>query len=307
MKKLIVIFLVVSVFSCRNQNDNPKKNESKNKIKNQSAKKIKKQETLDEYIALLDSLRAFDINSISIAKEYITNKMNVPESLADSAYYIFLEFFYTTTNRMTDSLETKYSSVINKLYNNNEDTEVQKFYSKLNQNGLALFMTEGTFYVDVQPDFFYNTFKHNLSPSLKDYLVLRNKELEEPFSEDAILLLSFNKLSERVYAWEKFIESYPNTKLTNEANYYYKVYLETLLTGLDNSRLFDWNTNILLPEVKKTYEEYKGSYPETRSGKIINEYYQILKHNDFYYSDSIGFILKKYKLSSMHMIQPHLR
>lgn len=307
MRNLIAIFLVLSVFSCKNQSDNNSKTETKNEIETQVVNETKSQETLDEYIALLNSLSVFDINSISIAKDYVKNKMNVSESLADSAYYIFLEFFYTTANNLTDSLETKYSSVINKLYENNEDSEVKEFYSLLNRNGLELFMTEGIFYADVKSDFFYNTFKNNLSPSLKEYLQLRNKELKEAFSEDAILLLSFDKLSERVYAWEKFIESYPNTKLIGEANYYYEVYLETLLTGLDNSRLFDWDSNIMLPEVKQTYEIYKASYPETKSGKIISEYYQILKRNDFHYSDSIDFILKKYNLSSMRGIQPHLR
>lgn len=314
MKKLIYLFLILCAFSCKENSNKSVETVKETSTKNESETKnqtqvIEKefQTNLDEYVSLIDSLNVYDIESIQVLKEYVLNELKVPNELADSAYYLFLEFFYTSANNLTDSLETKYSNLIEKLYRQDEDSEVREFYRLLNSCGLDLFMTEGMFYVDVQSDFFYNTFKNNLSPSLKTYLQLRNSELKNAFSEDAMLLIPFDNLAERVYYWEKYLTDYPETKLINEANYYYKTYLQTLLTGLANTSLFDWESKILLQPVKEIYESYLKKYPETKSGMIVREYYDILERNKFEHSDSIDFILNKYNLISMHNIQPHTR
>lgn len=306
MKKLIYLFLVLTVFSCKNSSNNPDETviETKEEVK-VIPKEI--QSNLDEYSSLIDSLNAFDISSIKVLKNYVINKLCVSDELSDSAYNMFLEFFYTSANNLTDSLETKYPSLVEKFYRNETDSETREFHALLNECGLGLFMTEGNFYVDVQPDFFYETFKNNTSPSLKTFLQLRDRELKNAFLEDAMLLISFNNLADRIYNWEKYLNDYPDTKLINEANYFLEIYLETYLTGMDNTKLFDRESRILVPEVKQSYESYIKNHADTKSGMIIQEYYEILKRNQFEYSDSIDYILKKYNLSKMHGIQPHSR
>ena len=233
------------------------------------------------------------------------NTLCVSDELADSAYDMFLEFYYASANNLTDSLKTKYSSVVKKIYRNEVDSVTREFQRLLDDCGLSIFTTDGYyFYVDVQPDFFFETFKNNSSPSLKTFLQLRDWELKNAFSEDAMLLISFNDLADRIYNWDKYLNDYPDTKLNREANYFLKIYLETYLTGMENTRLFDRKSRILLPEVKQSYESYIQNYTDTKSGMIIQEYYEILKRNEFEYSDSIDYILKKYSLNLTRGIQP---
>ncbi|MBU8892865.1 MAG: hypothetical protein KOO66_08795 [Bacteroidales bacterium] len=310
MKKLIYLFLVLAVFGCKESSKQVEETVVSKSVKSETENQVIEKEVqtnLDEYISLLDSLNVYDISSIKILKNYFINNLFVSNELADSAYYLFLEFFYTSQNNLTDSLEAKYPNLIEKLYRHEEDSEVREFLGLLDDCGLDLFSTEGYFYVDVQPDFFYETFKDNSSPSLKTFLQLRDRELKNAFSEDAMLLISFNDLADRIYNWEKYLNDYPDTKLNNEANYFLDIYLETLLTGMDNTRLFDRESRILMPEVKQSYESYIKNHADSKSGMIIQEYYQILKRNQFEYSDSIDYILKKYNLSKMHGIQPHVR
>ncbi|MCB2196476.1 MAG: hypothetical protein KQH79_11500 [Bacteroidetes bacterium] len=307
MKKLIYLFLILAVLGCKEKSKQAEETVSvKSEIETQIIEK-KVQTNLDEYISLIDSLNVYDISSIKVLKNYVINNLFETDELADSAYYLFLEFFYASANNLTDSLETKYPNLVKKLYVQEEDSEVREFLGLLDDCGLDLFSTEGYFYVDVQPEFFNETFKDNSSPSLKTFLKLRDNELKNAFSEDAMLLISFNELADRIYNWEKYLKDYPETKLKNEANYFFEIYLETFLTGMDNTRLFDSESRILLPEVKQSYESYIKNHADTKSGKIIQEYYEILKGNQFKYTGRIDDILKKYNLSKMHGIQPHTR
>ncbi|MFC2104689.1 hypothetical protein ACFLS4_04975 [Bacteroidota bacterium] len=308
MKKLIYLILVLAVFGCKESSKQAEETLVSESVKSETQVIEKELQTnLDEYISLIDNLNVYDISSIKVLKNYVINKLCVSGELADSAYHMFLEFFYTSANNLTDSLEIKYPDLTKKLYRHEEDSEVREFLGLLDDCGLDLFMTEGYFYVDVQPDFFYEIFKDNSSPSVKTFLQLRDRELKNTFSEDAMLLISFNELADRIYNWEKYLNDYPDTKLKNEANYFLKIYRETFLTGMDNTRLFDRESRILLPEVKQSYESYIENHADTKSGMIIQEYYEILKRNQFEYSDSIDYILKKYNLDLMHGIQPHTR
>ncbi len=311
MKKLIYLFLVLAVFGCKEKSKQVEETVVSKSVKSETETQVIEKEVqtnLDEYTSLLDSLNEYDISSIKVLKNYVINKLCVSGELADSAYYLFLEFFNTSSNNLTDSLETKYPNLTEKLYRHEEDSEVREFLGLLNDCGLDLFSTEGNFYVEVQPDFFYETFKNNSSPSLKTFLELRNRDLKNGFSENAMLLISFNKLADRIYNWDKYLNDYPDTYLHNdEANYFLKIYLETYLTGMDNTSLFDRESRILLPEVKLSYESYIKNHADTKPGMIIQEYYEMLKRNQFEYSDSIDYILNKYNLSLMHGVKPHSR
>lgn len=314
MKKLIYLFLVLAVFSCKNSTNKPEetaevkstKAEHKTKEDLQTIPK-EVQLNLDEYTSLMDSLSVSDISSIQVLKNYIINTLNVSDELSDSAYYMFLEFFYASANNLNDSLETKYSTVVRKIYMNKEDSETIEFKRLLDECGLNLSTTRGYFYVDVQPDFFYETFKNNTSPSINTFLELRDRELKNTFAEDARLIISFNDLAERIYDWDQYLKNYPDTRMKIEADYFLETYLETYLTGMENTKLFDSKSRILIPEVKQSYESYLMNHGDTKSGMIVQEYYDILKRNHFEYSDSIDYILKKYDLNLMHGIQPLAR
>jgi hypothetical protein len=310
MKKLIYLFLVLAVFGCKESSKQVEETAVSESVKPETETQVIEKEVqtnLDEYNSLLDSLNVYDISSIKVLKNYVINKLYVSDELADSAYYLFLEFCYTSSKNLTDSLETKYPNLIEKLYRHEEDSEVREFLGLLNDCGLDLFSAEGNFYVDVQPDFFYETFKNNSSPSFKTFIELRNRDLKNAFSENAMLLISFNNLADRIYNWDKYLNDYPDTKLINEANYFLKIYLETYLSGMDNTRLFDRESRILVPEVKQSYESYIKNHADTKSGMIIQEYYEILKRNQFEYSDSMDYILTKYNLYLMHGIKPLAR
>jgi len=167
--------------------------------------------------------------------------------------------------------------------------------------------SEGMYYLDVMPDYFYINFRDLVSAGVAQYLSIRKDELKQGFSEDAGMLITFGELYQRVKRWEEFLDKFPNTVYTADADYYYQTYLATLLTGMDNSRVFDSENSVLLPEIKQLYEKIIKEDPQSRCGKIISSYYSLLKSHNFKDNNGIDDFLKANKLSSMLGVQPHSR
>lgn len=215
--------------------------------------------------------------------------------------------FYTVANRLSDSLETKYSTIIEQLDKDSNTVELKSFRKNLELCGIDIFSTEGMYYLDVIPDYFYSNFKNRVSEGLAEFLNIRKVELKLGFSEDAGMLISFEDLYLRIKTWENYINKYPNNLYIEDANSFYYIYIETLMTGMDNSRVFDFEDNSILPEIKTLYETIINEEPESQTTKIIRSYYNFLARHDFKENDSIPIFLKTYDLSSMLAVQPHCR
>lgn len=298
---LIIIFIVLT--SCKNSN------KSSNELIEESNRSSKyctcDFKTIKEKVISIENNGIESINQFeSIIKDCLDS---LTESENDSVYLLFIENFYKAVNIFNNSIEKKHSSILKKLENNIEDNETKEFINSLNNCGLELFMTEGMYYVDVKFDYFEKLFLGKVSSALNEFLKIRSVELKQGFSEDAILLISFNELYERVITWEKFINANPNFLLKKQAQFYYESYLSTFLTGMDNSRTFDIETKEILPEIKKLYEQIIEQKDSLKSTIIIIDYYALLKTNGFKQPSNIKEFLNENGLYSMLGMQPELR
>ncbi|QKJ29340.1 hypothetical protein HQ865_06075 [Mucilaginibacter mali] len=261
-------------------------------------------ESFKEY---LNGLKDDDAASIPYAMDYI--KTCLPSDMAgrDSVVLLFNVKFFKITNFISSKLETRYAAMV-KLYDGEpQSAKLRIFKNNLKTCGIGIFQTEGNCYLDVLPDYFYTNFKNRVSAGVKEYLNIRRVELAQGFSEDAGLLISYRQLYQRVKRWEKYMKTYPTSVYRNEAENYYTTYLETLLTGMDNSPVFEGFSETLSPEVKAIYEQAILRDPESPSSKIITYYYGLLSRNDFRRNDSIPIFLNEHKLSNMSGIQPDTR
>ncbi len=251
-----------------------------------------------------------DVNSIGTALEFVKSTINrLSPADRDSAFFAFSTFYYTTMNEFNEKQLWSNDSLTNKLYADtlNTDPAVKALKQKLAANGLGLYMTEGNYYVDALPDYLYDNFSRSVSPSVKEFLRIRKGELAAGFSEDAGLVISFEELGKRVIAWENFIDTFPDSPLVGEAKSNWDLYLSTLLSGMDNSRIFDFDSNQLIPAVKQVYNTFLEKYPQTRSGKLIAKFYNFLKENNFEYSEAVEEFYETNKIHSMLGVQPPTR
>ncbi|MFI5142243.1 MAG: hypothetical protein ACHQII_07800 [Bacteroidia bacterium] len=255
----------------------------------------------------VDKLPNDSLVSIAYALDYLNNCNLTNDSTKNSAYMVFRAHFYVAMNELSTVLDTKYKFLLDVLAKDSTTTELAYFKNNLAACGVGIFSTEGNFYVDELPYYFYDTFKDRVPAETKEYLAIHADELKKGFSEDAGLLISFDELYNRIKKWEAFMAKYPNSTYTKELKLTNALYIETLLTGMDNSRLFNFDSNTLLPEIKTLYEKIMKDDPASATTKIVTSYYNILARHDFNQNDSLDIFLKANDLTSMLGVQPPTR
>lgn len=248
-----------------------------------------------EYLDKLPKSELFSISKAS--KEYRKNFTAAAPEMKDSAFLDFRSFYYDVINSYYEIFYNN-KGLLNELNaNNNNDPRVKELKSTLDQNGLRISKTEGGYYIDESPVFLYSQFKNYVSRPVSEYLLIRRKELEEGFSEDSKLLISYNSLGDRITTWEKYLNDYPTSPLSAEAKFSYHLYLNSFITGLDNSPVAV--DNILLPEMKKVYSDFIRKNNNLESGKIVEKFYSIVSNNNFHLTSDLDDFYKDNQIESM--------
>ena len=299
--KLLLYITLLLFISCKSSNKEEIKNSDFsydyliNKIK-ESESELNKVNcdyaSVKKYIETLDSN---SIASIPIAEKIVIKCIpNLDSAKRDELFVIFNTFINKVSDNITDSLEIKYDSITNKLYENIDDAEIKEFKKCLDLCNLQLAASEGTFYIELKYDYCYNLFKKKVSPALEEYLRILSIDKHEQFDEDAALLVSFDEVYKRVIVWEDFINKYHGFVLHKEAKDNFNTYLTILLTGEENTPAFDYENGTLMPDLKTLFEKIISKDEGRRSTKIISEYFNYLKGLKFKQPENTENFLKRF-------------
>jgi len=254
----------------------------------------------------LAKLHKSNLASISEASNELRKNFSAADpEIRDSAFIEFRSFYYDVINSYYEIFLNN-QELVNKLKENkNEDPQVQQLKTALDQNGLRLSQTEGGYYIDEKPGYLYDNFNNFGTRGISQFLLIRSKELEEGFSEDAKLLISFKSLGDRIIAWENYLDKYPSSPLSAEAKFSYHLYLNTFITGLDNSPVAD--NDLLLPEMKNVYSDFIHRNSNSESGKTVEKFYAIISNNNFHLSSVPDDFYKENQIESMKGMEPPTR
>ena len=214
----------------------------------------------------------------------------------EKAFSMFKEEMLSVIELLNGQLYNDYEKLYQKLEIGKADNEVKSFKKSLEICGMELATSEGTFYVDETYYYLYKLFKNKVSPQLDEFLSMRSMELRQGYSDDAVLTISYDELYDRIINWEDFQIKNPDFFLKQEVEDNLKLYLSTMLTGIDNTPVFDYDTQILLPEIKNIYEKVIAKNDNRKSTEIITKYYNLLKEKEFKQNDDIDRFMKENKL-----------
>jgi hypothetical protein len=229
------------------------------------------------------------------------SKMSFEE--IDAAFVSFRTFFYSEINEFNEQIETLYPNLLEVMEDSN-NPDVKELLVMVRLAGCDLYQSEGFFYIDQRPEYFQSIFGEDASSEMKEYLTIRRKELEEGFSEDAGLLISFEQVYDRVITWEKFLSQNPDFILNEEIKGALSMYLSTLMTGMDNTPAFDMETGKLLPELQFIYSKAIQKNDNRNSTKILRKYFDYLKANGFVQPLDMNAFLDSIGYYSMMGVQP---
>ena len=144
-------------------------------------------------------------------------------------------------------------------------------------------MGEGNAMIAQVSNFYYDIFKDYVTDDYRDYLELVTKEYSEPYFGIEEILVSHEKIADRLLAWENFQKKYPNSDFLAEAdieaNVYRRAYilgaynLHTREGGSENSELYYIPDNIL-----KEFNRFIEANPDSPTVEYINFYLENYKN-----------------------------
>ena len=229
-----------------------------------------------------------------ILDNFVENKKSVIERLkistpeeADRIYNDYLKI----SQLIIENINTEHLDFLNNIYN--EDSEyyftekdwktANKF---LNNYDLEIFdLAEVEVRIMEVPNYYYNIFKDYVTDDYREYLEITYKENEEPYFTDGSILVSYDKIADRLLTWENFLKKYPNSDLAEIANEKCNIYRRIYILGSDNSptREGGWENNELfyIPENNlKEFNRFIEKYPDSPTVELIKFYLENYKNKD---------------------------
>lgn len=229
-----------------------------------------------------------------ILDNFVENKKSVIERLkistpeeADKIYNDYLKI----SQLIIENINTEHLDFLNNIYN--EDLEyyftekdwetANKF---LNNYDLEIFdLAETEVRIMEVPNYYYNIFKDCVTGDYREYLEITYKENEEPYYTDGSILVSYDKIADRLLTWENFLKKYPNSNLAEIANEKCNIYRRVYILGSDNAptREGGWENNELfyIPENNlKEFNRFIEKYPDSPTVELVKFYLENYKNKD---------------------------
>lgn len=167
-----------------------------------------------------------------------------------------------------------------------KEDSLKSFLKELLDGGYKILPVEGSYMTIVDFEILkkYNDY---ISPELKEYIALMAEQSNNPAAMDAGLLISWDELAKRAAATESYLKLYPDSPRKDNIDNLYKGYLVVYLSGMDNTPAFDMQTQILLEDVKKSYENTITQYKGSQFAKIVDDYMKLLEKEGFMNTENV--------------------
>ena len=289
----ISITLVLILFLACNFNQ-PKSNESNQPVKLESgidSVKIAmiKLNTPADFLRLLDTIDPGDLTSLDIAGILLKN-CTADTLTRDSMFLVFDDFI----NHLSGNYLENNEMANTQLSNAPSPQTVRLLEQMFGAHGLLLGYLDGSYYLEPQIRFLLQNYGSGLSPAYREFLSIESWEQERLFALGGKILIPGDSVISRIIRWDQFMESNHGFVSIRSAQDKYAQYLGAFLAGMEDSKVFDPETNILKDSSRISFESLVGKYPGTKSSVVVQEYLDLLKSSDFVYSEKVdSFLLKK--------------
>ena len=204
---------------------------------------------------------------------------NLTQEEANKMYKDYLE----DNNKILEKInENDYTMLDNAFYIGEGDIDKEKLNKQnkfLDSYGLEVTQIEDGFMLTEKKDFYYNIFKNYVSDDYKEFLKLRSEDID--YFEDSN---SFDKyleiIADKIVAWEKFLEKYPDSKLKRKAQNMSYTYRAGYIFRLTSSETRESLMNGKANDAVKEFNRFIKKYPNSPTSDIIKYYLENYKEED---------------------------
>lgn len=247
------------------------------------------------YIHSLDSTKAE--SATQALNEFKRVFVGKSVGLCDSAYIALQELIDTVELKLNDKLQddtTDYSAF---YLNTKIPKKLELAQKALQKDGFRFATSEGTVYIEQDRSYVTQNLLTFFSQPMQTYLLQIEKENREGFMEDAGIVISPRQHVDRISWYEKFIVENPDFLLLKNCKDYKKAYLTYLMTGIDNTYLYDYDEDMkLTPYFVQAYAYLLKTYPDSEAATLILPYKQAIEQKQ---KSVVEELLKKYVIKGL--------
>ena len=212
-------------------------------------------------------------------KEEVINKLKT--SNKEEANEIYEEYSVDNDKILEKINEIDVEMLDNAFYKdgNIEKDKLNKQNKFLDSYGLEVIQIEDGFMLIEKNKFYYNLFKNFVTDDYKEFLKLRSEDidyLEYSNSFDKYLEI----IADKIVAWEKFLEKYPDSKLKRKAQNMSYTYRAGYIFRLTSSETRESLMNGKANDAVKEFNRFIKKYPNSPTSDIIKYYLENYKEED---------------------------
>ena len=212
-------------------------------------------------------------------KEEVINKLK--NSNKEEANKIYEEYSKNNNNILEKINEIDNEMLSSAFYKdgNIEKDKLNKQNKFLDSYGLEVIQIEDGFMLIEKKKFYYNIFKNFVTDDYKEFLKLRSEDIDYLESSN-----SFDKyfeiIGDKIVAWEKFLEKYPDSKLKRKAQNMSYTYRAGYIFRLTSSETRESLMNGKANDAVKEFNRFIKKYPNSPTSDIIKYYLENYKEED---------------------------
>lgn len=209
----------------------------------------------------------------SSAKGVIINNLFSRYQLGNSNDYLFNKYGLSLENLNDIAFLNREKVLSSEIELKNNLIHNIKLGFKLRENA-------GKYNYTINYQVFLDSFGDNILREYKDYYRILALDSSNPYLKNDTLLISRDKLVERIILIDNFIITYPYSEFIDELSKVYNNYLNILLYGSKNSPIFVEDTNTIDSDILEEFKAIEEKYANSNLASIVSKYIKALEAND---------------------------
>ncbi|AVQ23499.1 tetratricopeptide repeat protein [Fusobacterium nucleatum subsp. nucleatum ATCC 23726] len=212
-------------------------------------------------------------------KEEVINKLKTLSKEEANEIY---EEYSVDNDKILEKINEIDVEMLDNAFYKDEDIEKEKLEKQnkfLDSYGLEVIQIEDGFTLTEKKKFYYNLFKNFVTNDYREFLKLYSEDID--YIEYSNFFDKYVEIiADRIVAWEKFLEKYPDSKLKGKAQNIYYTYRAGYIIRLTSSETKESLMNGKANEAVKEFNRFIRKYPNSPTSDIIKYYLENYKEED---------------------------
>ncbi|MDF2474167.1 MAG: hypothetical protein K0R21_1949 [Anaerocolumna sp.] len=236
-------------------------------------------------VKLMDVLSFLDENISYLSKINATNILLTLEDLQVKQRLALEEKFYP--QEIIKVLQE--ASLAGKDYNDPNtftDSAVAELVQETVDSGYKIDQAEGMYFPVINYSI-YLPLTDFISDDIKEYFIIMDIESGKIFAKDAALMITWDDVVARALKTKEYLSKYQDSERFAEVEELYQRYLTISLLGLNNTPLFDYETNSMNQDAKSAYETLLSKKKSSEYFSILEGFMKVVKDNSYKLTDEV--------------------